>query len=70
MRSQFGHMGDVFEGIREIYNSLPEKAEQRIKLMELAEKLADLTGEFPNLQASFGDFWEEKERTWSAIYGE
>lgn len=70
MRSSFGHMGDVFEGIREIYNSLPEKAEQRIKLMELSEKLADMEGEWENLYGYWGDFWEEKERTWNAIYGE
>lgn len=70
MRSKFGHMGDVFEGIWEIYNSLPEKAEQRIKLMELAEKLADMEGEWENLCGYWGDFWEEKERTWNAIYGE
>lgn len=62
MRSQFGHMGDVFEGIREIYDSLPKTAEQRILLLEVAEKLADLTGEFSNLHACFGDFYEEKER--------
>ena len=55
-------MGDVFAAIREIYDSLPKTAKQRILLLEVAEKLADLTGEFPNLQASFGDFYEEKEQ--------
>lgn len=55
-------MGDFFDDLKEIYNSLPVKAKQRILLLEVAEKLADLTGEFSNLQASFGDFYEEKEQ--------
>ena len=55
-------MGDFFDDLKEIYNSLPVKARQRILLLEVAEKLADLTGEFSNLHASFGDFYEEKER--------
>lgn len=55
-------MGDFFDDLKEIYNSLPVKARQRILLLEVAEKLADLTGEFSNLQASFGDFYEEKEQ--------
>jgi len=55
MRSSFGHMGDVFEGIREIYDSLPETAEQRKMLKELARKLADTYGEEANLYG----FWED-----------
>lgn len=62
MKERYGHMGDFFDDLKEIYNSLPVKARQRILLLEVAEKLADLTGEFSNLQASFGDFYEEKER--------
>jgi hypothetical protein len=49
MRSSFGHMGDAFEGLREIYESLPENAEQRKMLRELAGKLAELTGEEENM---------------------
>lgn len=56
MRSQFGHMGDVFEGIREIYDSLPKKAKQREMLKELAAKLADLEGEWANLEGYWEDF--------------
>lgn len=62
MKERYGHMGDVFDDIKEIYSSLPVKAKQRIQLLEVAEKLADMSGEFSNLQASFGDFYEEKER--------
>jgi hypothetical protein len=62
MKDRYGHMGDVFDDIKEIYSSLPVKAKQRIQLLEVAEKLADMSGEFSNLQASFGDFYEEKER--------
>lgn len=56
MRSQFGHMGDVFEGIREIYDSLPKAAEQRKMLKELAAKLADMEGEWANLDGYWEDF--------------
>lgn len=62
MKERYGHMGDFFDDIKEIYSSLPVKAKQRIQLLEVAEKLADMSGEFSNLQASFGDFYEEKER--------
>ncbi len=56
MRSQFGHMGDVFEGIREIYDSLPKTAKQRKMLKELAAKLADMEGEWANLDGYWEDF--------------
>ena len=49
-------MGDVFEGIREIYDSLPKTAEQRKMLKELAAKLAAMEGEWANLEGYWEDF--------------
>ena len=55
MRSQFGHMGDAFESIREIYESLPQKSSQRSVIKKFAFKLAELSGEWENLEA----YWPE-----------
>jgi hypothetical protein len=61
MRSSFGHMGDAFEGIKEIYDSLPKTSKQRNMLMELAEKMAGMEGEWANLQGYWPDFYEHRE---------
>ena len=61
MRSSFGHMGDAFEGIREIYDSLPAKAKQRKMLIELAEKIADLECQHGNLLEYMGDILPKKQ---------
>lgn len=55
-------MGDVFEGIKEIYDSLPAKSSQRNSLMELAEKVADMEGEWANLQGYWPDFYDHREK--------
>jgi len=55
MSLQFGNKGDVFKALREIHDSLPEFADQREMLEELARGLADLDGEWPNLLAYWPD---------------
>lgn len=55
MRSRFGHPGDIIEGIREIYDSLPEDSNQRGKVKELALKVTDYEGSWENLEG----FWPE-----------
>lgn len=53
MRSSFGHNGDMYEAMSEIYHSLPEKSPQREMLVELAQKACLLNGDYPNLEAYF-----------------
>jgi len=68
MKENFGNFGDVFEAIRETYDSLPKSARQRKGLKEIAVKIAAFRGEWPNLEAywpevlenTFSDFYESK----------
>lgn len=59
MKNQFGHSGDVFEGIREIHDSLSKKAKQQKMLKELAVKLAALEGEWSNLEGLWPEAIDE-----------
>jgi hypothetical protein len=54
-RSQFGHMGDAFEEIEQIYNALPRNSRQRSDLKNFAVKLANLNGDWHNLEAYWPD---------------
>ena len=53
MRSNFGHNGDMYEAMSEIWHSLPEKSPQRGQLEELAYKSAKLHGDWENLEEYF-----------------
>jgi len=55
MSLQVRNKGDFFKELRKIYDSLPESADQREMLRELARGLADLDGEWPNLLAYWPD---------------
>ena len=55
MRSSFGHIGDAFEGIREIYDRLRPGSDESNMLVELAVKLAELEADTENLRYYMGD---------------
>lgn len=65
MRSQFGHMGDVFQELKEIYDSLPRSSTHRKKIKDFTKKLASFRGEWPNLDAVWPEavdlegYWED-----------
>lgn len=51
MKDYFDHFGDVFQELKEIYDSLPRSSTQRKKIKEFTKKLASFRGEWPNLDA-------------------
>jgi hypothetical protein len=54
--SQFGHFGDVVQGLREIYEGTKEGA-TRERVIELTRKLTDLQGEEANLRGFWPGFY-------------
>lgn len=53
MKEQFGHFGDVFQALKEIYDSLPKNVSQRTTVKDFTLRLASFRGEWPNLDANW-----------------
>ena len=50
-----GHFGDIYQELRQIHDSLPKRAPQRSKLLQLARGIADFEGSPFNIDG----FWPE-----------
>jgi hypothetical protein len=59
MKSYFSHIGEAFEEIKQIYDSLPRSSSQKPLLKQFALKLASFNGEWQNLAA----IWPEVVKT-------
>lgn len=57
-KNYFNHMGEAFEEMKRIYDSLPKSSKNRAMIRSFTVKLAALHGEWQNLEA----YWPEATR--------